>query len=73
VGTGTRVLQYLDSAAVGHDEFARDGETQSAAAQAPLVCVPAMIEPVEYSLAILIRNARARVSDVEHDLAPLLP
>src|SRR5689334_25198988 len=70
--TRTRVLQDLDSAAMREDEFPRDGEPQTAAAQTPAMDILALVEPIEYAVAVLGGNSRARVADVEYHVASLL-
>src|SRR4029079_15801529 len=71
--TSSRSRNYLDTTAVRLDEIARDGQAQAGALGAPGGTGAAAKECIEDCVALLQRNARAGIDDVNLDLAgPLL-
>src|SRR5579859_2611095 len=70
VRTGIAVDDDFHAAMMRIDVFADDGESQTGAFYRPGVFGAALIERFEYEAAILRKNARAFVHDVDDDIRP---
>ena len=56
---------HLDGTPVGEHEFPRDCQTQAAALDPPQMTELALIEPIEYTLAIFGRDARTGIANLD--------